>query len=268
MAQPVVKAGQRGRPLLRGASSLLPWLLPVLIILLWQFGASLNLVSPRIFPSPLKVLAAAWNLIESGALFEHLIVSLRRAFAGLAIGGGIGFVLGILNGLFPISYKLFDSTIQMVRNIPHLALLPLVIIWIGIGEEGKIFLVSLGVLFPVYVNTYHGLRSVQPGFLEVGKVYGLSHWQTIRHIVLPGALPSIFVGLRYALGIMWLTLIVAETVNTTSGIGYLAMNAREFMKADIIIFSVILYALLGKLADLITKWLEHALLPWERSRSR
>jgi len=268
MAQPVVKAGRSGRPLLRGASSLLPWLLPVLIILLWQFGASLNLVSPRIFPSPLKVLTDAWNLIESGALFDHLIVSLRRAFVGLAIGGGIGFVLGILNGLFPLSYKLFDSTIQMVRNIPHLALLPLVIIWIGIGEEGKIFLVSLGVLFPIYVNTYHGLRSVHPGFLEVGRVYGLNHWQTIRHIVLPGALPSIFVGLRYALGIMWLTLIVAETVNTTSGIGYLAMNAREFMKADIIIFSVILYALLGKLADLITKWLEHALLPWERSLRR
>jgi sulfonate transport system permease protein len=248
------------------AAYLLPWLLPLLILAAWQITASLQLVSSKIFPTPVMVLSSAWQLIISGKLFFHLKVSVERALIGMLIGGGIGFVLGILNGIFLTSYRIFDTTIQMIRNIPHLALVPLVIIWIGIGEASKIFLVALGVLFPIYVNTYHGIRSVNTGYIEMGKVYGLRPWDIFRDIILPGALPSIFVGLRYALGVMWLTLIVAETTATNTGIGYLAMNAREFMQADIIIFSIIIYALLGKVADLIAKWLEYRLLPWETGR--
>jgi len=241
---------------------LLQWLIPVLILIVWQWTASLEIVSAKLFPSPVTIAETGWKLIASGALAEHMLISLQRALIGLLIGGGIGLLFGILNACFSISYRLFDTTIQMIRNIPHLALVPLIIIWIGIGEASKVFLVALGVLFPIYVNTYHGIRNVSSDLVEMSKVYGLKPSEIFRHILLPGALPSIFVGLRYALGVMWLTLIVAETIATNSGIGYLAMNAREFMQIDIIILSIILYALFGKIADLLAKWLETWLLKW------
>lgn len=246
-------------------NGLLPWIIPLIILAGWQLFAATQTVSSQLIPTPLMVLESGWNLIVSGKLWFHMKVSLGRAFSGMLIGGGIGFILGIANGLFSASYRLFDTTIQMLRNIPHLALVPLVIIWMGIDESSKIFLVSIGVLFPIYVNTYHGIRTVQAGYIEMGKVYGLGPWKLFRHIILPGALPSIFVGLRYALGVMWLTLIVAETISTDRGIGYLAMDAREFMKADIIILSIMIYALFGKAADLIAKWLERQILTWNAS---
>lgn len=245
--------------------ALIPWIIPFIIVIVWQILASSQTVTTRLFPSPRMVLESGWELIASGKLWYHMQISLARAAAGLLIGGGIGFILGIANGLSNTFYRLFDNTIQMLRNIPHLAVVPLVILWMGIDESSKIFLVSIGVLFPIYVNTYHGIRSVNPGFLEIGKVYGLSPWKQFRHIVLPGALPSVFVGLRYALGVMWLTLIVAETFSTDRGIGYLALDAREFMKGDIIILSVIIYALFGKLADVVAKWLERSILRWNSS---
>src|SRR4029453_13478893 len=123
----------------------------------------------------------------------------------------------------------FDTPIQMLRNIPHLALIPLVILWFGLGEQAKVFLVTIGVLFPIYVNTFHGTRTVDRGLLEMARVYGLSPWERFRRVLLPSALPSILVGVRFALGVMWLSLIVAETIAADVGIGYLAMNAREFM---------------------------------------
>jgi sulfonate transport system permease protein len=150
----------------------------------------------------------------------------------------------------------------MIRNIPHLALIPLVILWFGIGEEAKIFLVSLGVFFPLYLNTLHGVRSVDPQLLEMAASYGMSRRDQILYVLVPGALPSIFVGLRFALGVMWLTLIVAETIAAQSGIGYMAMQAREFMLTDVVVLSILLYAVLGKLADVVARLLERWFLPW------
>jgi len=202
------------------------------------------------------------ELIRSGELFQHLLISFKRAIIGFLIGGSIGLFLGLINGLFPIADRIFDTTIQMVRNIPHLAMIPLVILWFGIGEEAKVFLVAAGVLFPIYVNTLHGIRSVDQGLIEMGRVYGLRSWLLFWQVVLPGALPSILVGVRYALGIMWLTLIVAETISADSGIGYMAMNAREFMQTDVVLLSILLYALFGKIADSMAKWLERKCLNW------
>lgn len=241
---------------------LLPWLLPLSILIGWQVAASLQTVSSRLFPPPLDVLKSTWELLVSGKLLFHMKISLWRAAIGFLVGGAIGFILGISNALFTTSYRLLDTTIQMIRNIPHLALVPLVILWMGVDEGAKIFLVALGVLFPIYINTFHGIRSINKDLIEMGKVYGLGTWPLFRDVILPGALPSIFVGLRYALGVMWLTLIVAETIPTNEGIGFLAMNAREFMHADIIILSIIVYALLGKLADVIAKSLEKKVLRW------
>jgi sulfonate transport system permease protein len=146
--------------------------------------------------------------------------------------------------------------------VPHLAIIPLVILWFGIAEEAKIFLVAIGVLFPIYLNTYHGVRNVDPGLIEMGRVYGLSRLALFTRVILPGAMPSILIGLRYALGIMWLTLIVAETISASSGLGYMTMNAREFLQTDIVLLGIIVYALLGKLADTLTRWLEQYALAW------
>lgn len=245
-----------------------PWVIPLALLLTWQVTASLKLVTPSLFPSPITVLLTFWELLISGELVRHVFASLWRAGIGLLIGGLIGFVLGILNGLSVTSYRFLDSTIQMMRNIPHLALLPLVIVWIGIDEGAKIFLVIIGVLFPIYINTFHGIRNVDHDLVEMGKMYKLKGWRLFKDILLPGALPSIFVGLRYALGVMWLTLIVAETIPTEVGIGYLATNAREFMQTDIIILSIIIYALLGKIADIIAQIGEKWSLKWNVSYNK
>ncbi|MBM7634762.1 ABC transporter permease subunit [Geomicrobium sediminis] len=241
---------------------ILPWLLPFVVLIVWQVVSMLEVVSPSLFPAPTAVLESFYDLVVSGTLAEHIQISLYRAFVGLLIGGSIGLLLGILNGWSKWSFFTFDTSIQMVRNIPHLALLPLAIVWLGIGETSKIFLVALGVMFPIYINTLHGIRSVDRGYVEMGRMYGLRGWQLFRHVYLPGALPSIFVGLRYALGVMWLTLIVAETIATSDGLGYLAMNARQFMQTDIIIVTIIIYALFGKLADMIAQVGEKNALRW------
>ena len=197
-----------------------------------------------------------------GELARNVEVSFGRAMAGLVVGGGIGFALGLANGLSKLSETLTDSSVQMIRNVPHLALIPLVILWFGIDEESKLFLVALGVFFPIYANTLHGVRSVDAQLIEMAKSYGMSRFDLFRRVIMPGALPSIFVGLRYALGVMWLTLIVAETIAAQSGIGYMAMQAREFMQIDIVVLSIVIYALLGKLADVVARALERRCLSW------
>jgi sulfonate transport system permease protein len=241
---------------------ILPWIVPLLLITGWQIASTFGLLDARIMPAPTEVAAAAWRLTRSGELWFHVSISAWRAFVGFTIGGGVGLFLGIANGSSALSELLTDSTLQMVRNIPHLALIPLVILWFGIGEEAKLFLVALGVFFPVYVNTLHGVRSVDRQLLEMARAYGMSEIGVFWRVVLPGALPSVFVGVRYGLGIMWLTLIVAETIAASSGLGYLAMNAREFMLVDVVVFAILIYAVLGKLADSTARLLERACLTW------
>ncbi|MCM3362493.1 MULTISPECIES: aliphatic sulfonate ABC transporter permease SsuC [Bacillaceae] len=244
---------------------LLPWGIPILLLIGWQLVIMTGIISSRILPAPSDVYLAAINLFQTGELTHHVWISLWRASIGFLIGGIIGFVLGLLNGLFRFTELLLDTSIQMLRNIPHLALIPLVILWFGIGEEAKVFLVALGVLFPVYLNTYHGIKTVDKGLIEMGRMYGLNGFSLFLNVIFPGALSSILVGLRFSLGIMWITLIVAETISSTSGIGYMAMNAREFMRMDIIVLSILLYALLGKLSDVIARFMETRWLKWHPS---
>ncbi|KAB8334106.1 aliphatic sulfonate ABC transporter permease SsuC [Scytonema tolypothrichoides VB-61278] len=244
---------------------LVPWCVPLLLLVIWQLLVQFGLVSSRVLPAPINVLLAGIRLAKSGELFFHLGISAQRAVLGFLIGGSIAFVLGLLNGIFTIAEKLLDTSIQMLRNIPHLAMIPLVILWFGVGEEGRIFLVAIGVSFPIYINTFHGVRTIDPDLIEMGKVYGLNPWSLFWEIIFPGAMPSILIGVRYALGVMWLTLIVAETISLDSGIGYMAMNAREFMQTDVVVLSILLYALLGKLADVFAKFLEKKLLSWHPS---
>ncbi|QEL16339.1 aliphatic sulfonate ABC transporter permease SsuC [Limnoglobus roseus] len=242
--------------------ALTPWLLPLVLLLAWQAAGKLGWLSTRVLPTPLEVGRAGVKLTASGELPRHLGVSFARAAAGFVIGTTLGLALGVLTGTSRRAERLLDTSVQMLRTIPHLALIPLVILWFGVGEAAKVFLVAVGVLFPVYLNTYHGFRTVDSGLIEMGRVYALGRWQLFRRVLWPGALPSVLVGVRYALGVMWLTLIVAETIAATSGVGYLAMNAREFLRTDVVVLSILLYALLGKLADGVARLLERRLLPW------
>jgi sulfonate transport system permease protein len=246
----------------RHSEKLTQWALPAAIIAVWEALSIAGVIPARVLPAPTAVVAAGWHTTVSGELPRNIWVSFWRAMAGLVIGGGIGFALGLANGLSQRSERIFDSTLQMVRNIPHLALIPLVILWFGIDEGAKIFLVAIGVFFPIYINTQHGIRSVDPQLVEMGRTYGMSPSTLFWRVVLPGALPSIFVGLRYALGIMWLTLIVAETISASAGIGYMAMQAREFLLVDVVVLSILIYALLGKLADSVARLLERWCLAW------
>lgn len=246
----------------RISEALLPWALPVLLVAAWQLASQTGWLSTRILPSPESVILTFWRLSASGELWQHLTISSWRALIGFSIGGSIGLLLGLITGMSRLGERLLDTSVQMLRNIPHLALIPLVILWFGIDESAKVFLVALGTLFPIYLNTYHGIRNVDRGLVEMARSYGLSGLSLFTQVILPGALPSIMVGVRFALGLMWLTLIVAETISANSGIGYLAMNAREFLQTDVVVVAIILYALLGKLADVGAQCLERVWLRW------
>src|SRR6059036_232149 len=210
-------------PKLPRIDGLVPWILPLAIILVWQLACVTGFVPVRVLPAPSDVALAGWKLLLSGELARNIWVSFWRASIGFLIGGSIGFTLGLANGLSQLSSKLTDTTLQMVRNIPPLALIPLVILWFGIDESAKLFLVSLGVFFPIYINTFHGIRSVDKGLIEMARSYGLSGWPLYRDVILPGALPAILVGVRFSLGFMWVILIVAETISAQAGIGYMTM---------------------------------------------
>ena len=240
----------------------LPWVVPVLILVVWELASAGGWLSIRVLPEPWAVAKAFWGLLRSGELGHHAAVSSLRALAGLAIGGGLGLLLGLLTGSLRVAETLLDTSFQMARNIPPLSLIPLVILWFGIDESAKLFLVAVGVFFPIYLNTFHGIRSVDKGLIEMARSYGLSGWALYRHVILPGALPSVLVGLRFSLGLMWVLLIVAETISAQAGIGYMTMNAREFLQTDVVLVGILLYALLGKLADVLAKGLERWWLRW------
>lgn len=239
-----------------------PAILPVLLLATWQLASTTGTLPATILPAPTAVIDVGSELIRDGTLIANLGVSASRALVGLLAGGSIALALGLATALSPGVRRLLDPTLQAVRTIPHLALIPLVILWFGIDEGAKILLVGWGVFFPIYLNTYHGVTSVDPGLIEMGRVYGMRRMALFRRVILPGALPSILVGLRFALGIMWLTLIVAETIAANSGIGYMANQAREFSQTDVIVLAILVYACLGKLADTITRLIERRFLRW------
>lgn len=241
---------------------LLSWLAPVALVVIWEWLAQAGWLSPHVLPAPSKVIRTAYKLATAGTLLNDLGVSLLRAASGFVIGTAVGATLGILVGFSRIAEAAIDRSVQMIRAIPFLAVLPLVIVWLGVGETQKIFLVALGVTFPIYINTVLGIRQVDPKLLELGRVQGLSSIQLIRRIILPGALPSILTGVRYALATAWLALVVAETIGAQSGIGFLAMDAREFLRTDVIVLTIVIYALIGVAADGIARFLERRLLAW------
>lgn len=246
----------------------LSWAAPVLAIAAWEAFTRSGLISAQVLPAPSRMLETAWGLAKTGELFVDLGVSMLRALAGFLIGGTLGFALGIAVGFSPLALALFDRSLQMIRAVPFLAMLPLVIVWFGVGEGAKIFLVALAVVFPIYINTVLGIRQIDPKLMELGGIVGLGRGAVVRRIVLPGAMPSILTGVRYALAHAWLALVIAETLATTKGIGFLAMDAREFLQTDVIMLTIVIYALIGIAADSLARLLETRWLGWHANFAR
>jgi sulfonate transport system permease protein len=237
---------------------------PLAVLGFWQLVCSLGVFTEVEVASPVQVFDAARQLWDEGALQSNLLISLQRVAEGLAVGVSLGVVLAVVSGLFRLGEDLLDPVIHMARSVPILGLLPLAIIWFGVGETPKIFLIALGTTFPVYLNTYAGIRGVDIKLVEAGETFGLSRWGLVRKVVLPGALPGFLTGLRFALVGCWLIIIVAEEINAQSGIGYLIMQAQTTDRTDIMFVGLAIYALLGLAADLLVRLLERRLLSWRR----
>ncbi len=235
---------------------------PVLVLGLWQAISSTGVISGTTLPSPTTVLDAFRELWRGGDLQSALPISLRRAGEGFLIGGSIGLVLGLVAGLWRLGEELLDASLQMLRTVPFIALIPLFMLWFGIDEKAKITLIAAACVFPVYLNTYAGVRGVDPKLVEAGTVFGLRRLSLIRNVILPLSLPSVLVGVRYGLGVALLALVAAEQINASSGIGYIVINANQQARPDIVIAGVLVYALLGIVVDLVVRGLERLALPW------
>ena len=262
-ADPEAGPQQKGRPRRPSRTGWLRrWPSPLILIAVWQVGSSLGLIPEEKIASPLQILATGKELVLDGTLGSETLVSVQRVAIGFAIGAVIGVALAVVSGLSRIGEDAVDPPMQMLRTLPHFGLIPLLIVWLGIGEMPKIALIALGVTFPLYLNTFAGIRSIDRKFLEAAKTLHLNRRQRLRHVVIPGAIPQALVGLRQSLGVAWLSLIVAETVSASSGLGYMINHAREFLQTDVIVVGLAVYSILGLLTDSLVRYLERRALSW------
>jgi sulfonate transport system permease protein len=238
---------------------------PLVLLVAWQAASSIGALPDTIAASPIEVGRAAVHLWSVGApatLGEDLRVSLTRALVGLAIGASIGAVTATLGGLSSFGEQLFNGPVQILNTVPFLALLPLMIMWFGIGEASKVLLIAIGAGIPVYINLFAGIRGVDRRLVEMAKVAGAGRWRLIRRVLLPGALPGLLVGLRFALAYSVLGLVVAEQINANSGIGFMITQAQTYQRVDEMFLGLAIYAALGLAADQIVRVLERVLLVW------
>ncbi|GGM47143.1 ABC transporter permease [Longimycelium tulufanense] len=238
------------------------WLSPVLLLVLWQVTSGTGVMPEDKLAAPLTIARSAGELIANGQLLEAFQVSIGRVVAGLAVGAALGVLLALIAGLSRWGDALVDPPVQMFRALPFLGLIPLLILWFGIGEAPKIALVALGVAFPLYLNVHAAVRGVDPRLLDAAKVLGFTRWERLRHVVLPSAAPQALIGLRQGLAAAWLSLIIGEQVNADSGLGFLINNARDFLRTDVIVVGLLVYALLGLATDALVRLLERRVLRW------
>ena len=243
------------------APAALPWV-PLLILLAWEIAARVGRLPPRMLPEPLAVARSGWRLLSSGALVDDFVVSARRALLGIGLGGGLGMLLGFAAGAHRLAGIALGSTARMIHGVPVLATVPLAMLWFRSGEPVMVLLAALVAFVPIFVDTLRGVRSIDRGLIEMARSYGVTGPALYRHVILPGALPSILTGVRGAFGLTWATLIVAEMLFAQSGIGSMTTTACELRRADVVLVGILLYALLGKCADLAAHALERALLRW------
>ncbi|GAB7127651.1 ABC transporter permease subunit [Silvimonas sp. JCM 19000] len=262
---PSSSAAPRWRIKARHFSGLSRFASPLVLLVIWEVASRTGLLPAHIIAAPTSIVSTFADMVASGELPRHLWVSLARVAKGLALSITLGTVLALMAGLSRKGELIVDAPLQMLRTLPFLALVPLFILWFGIGEAPKLALITFGTIFPVYLNLYSGIRSIDSKLIEAGISLGLSRSELITHVILPGALPSFLVGLRYALGIGWLSLVVVEQINATEGIGYLVGSARDFMRTDIIVVCLLVYSLLGLLTDALVRLIERHALAWRPS---
>jgi len=238
---------------------------PVLLLVIWSIGSATGWIDQRVLSAPWTVVTTAGDLIADGRLQSNLWTSAQRALIGLALGIMLGVVLALISGLSRLGEAVLDGPIQIKRAIPSLALLPLLILWLGIGESMKIVTILLGVFVPIYIHTHNGLRTIDSRYVELAQTVGLSQWDFVRRVVLPGALPGFLLGLRFAVTGAWLSLVVVEQINSTSGIGYMMELARTYGQTDIIIVGLVVYGVLGLLSDAVVRLVQRRALSWRRT---
>ncbi|MFC6020810.1 ABC transporter permease [Plantactinospora solaniradicis] len=249
-----------GRPIPFGAA-----LGPLLLLAVWSLGSLTGVLDERTLSAPWTVVTTSGDLIASGRLQESLLVSTQRAGLGLAFGVLNGTVLALIAGLSRWGEAVIDGPVQIKRAIPALALLPLLILWLGIDEQMKIVTITLGVFVPVYIHTHNGLRTIDQRYVELAEALRLRPGRFVRRVVLPGALPGFLLGLRFAVVSAWLSLVVVEQINSTSGIGYMMELARQYGQTDIIIVGLVLYGILGLLSDGAVRLVQRRALSWRRT---
>lgn len=236
--------------------------IPVIILIIWQLAGVFGLVSKTVLPTPLDIFLAFQELIKTGELFGHLSISVFRAAAGFFIGGGLGIILGTIVGFSTRSEQYLDPSVQMLRTVPHLAVAPLFVLWFGFGETSKVLLIADGAFFPLYVNAFLGIRGVDSKLFDVARVLEFSKRKLITKLILPSALPNLLLGARLSLGVAWVSLVVAELMGSTEGIGYMIMDARQFSNTDIVFVGIIIFAFVGKFSDSLVRLLEAKFLRW------
>ncbi|WP_405015019.1 ABC transporter permease [Kitasatospora sp. NBC_01539] len=235
---------------------------PLGLLAAWQVASATGVLTPDILASPGQVVQAVGELWGNGQLPAALATSLTRAGLGLLIGASAGLVLGVVTGFFRLGEELLDSAVQVLRTVPFLALVPLFMVWFGITETAKVALIGVATSFPMYVSTSGGVRNTDRKLVEAMRSFGLGRWAVVREVVLPGALPALLSGLRLSMTLSVIALIAAEEINSTEGIGYLMAQAQNFSRTDVLAVCILVYGLLGLLADGVVRGLERLLMPW------
>jgi sulfonate transport system permease protein len=243
--------------------TVLGFVVPALLLALWQYASATGLAAPNMLPPPEQIYRTFADMLSSGELGKHIGITLYRVFLGFVAGVSCALALGILNGYFRFFRFLFDPLLQALRNIPSMAWVPLFILWMGIYETSKITLIAVGVFFPVYLNLLTGITGVDRKLIEVGWVHGYKGLRLIWHFFLPATLPSFVVGLRSGLGLGWMFVVAAEIMGASKGLGFLMMDGQTTGRPAIIITSLLLFAVFGKLTDMGMAWLGRKLLYWQ-----
>lgn len=260
-------SGARGGLLRAMERHLAGFLLPLLVVIIWEIAARAGAVNTLLLPPPSRVLLTLGQAAIDGSLWVNLGYSVRRWIIGFAFGGGVGLLLGALNGLSLRSENFTDTTVQMLRTVPFMGLTPLLVMWFGLGETPKVILIAVASFFPVYVNTLAGVRNVNKGLVEVGQSFQLSQAELLYRVILPAALPEILTGIRYSLGIAWLALVIAELMAAESGIGFWLMQGREAVRVDIVLASLVVFSVAGKFMDAALRLVERRVLHWRNAFS-
>lgn len=246
----------------RGVATLRRTVSPVALLVTWQLASASGLLPEDRLAPPLQILEAMLDEWRAGTLQDATVISVQRVVVGFAVGAVVALVLAAAAGLSRVGDDIIDPPMQMLRTVPHFGLLPLLVLWMGIDESPKVTLIALGVAFPLYVNTVAGIRGVDPKMLDAARAMRLGWAERLRHVIVPGALPSALVGLRLSLGVAWLSLIVAEQINATSGVGYLVSDAASFGRTDVVVGGLIVYSLLGLATDALVRSIERKTLAW------